>query len=270
VEDPSPVGAEGIGVHLEGPFDKTKKCGAQPKEYIIKPSEEFIENLQKEYDGLKLITVAPEIEGMSDFILFLQNKHITVSVGHTAAKFKEFKRAQNLGVRSVTHTFNAMSPFTHREVGVAGGSMYLPVYNELIADGLHVDFTACKILGKIKGDKIILITDSMRAKGMGDGVSELGGQTVYVKNGEARLESGVLAGSVLTLDKAFKNAIDRIGLTEEQAIKAVTENPAANLGVLNEMGSIAVGKKANFTVINSDHEVVSTFVGGQKIFEKKQ
>ena len=261
-------GATVLGVHLEGPFINVDKKGAQPEEYIAKPEisrlEEYIEcsnNL------VKIVTVAPEVDGAIDFIKYAKSKGITLSAGHTSATYAELKEGVNAGLSCITHTYNAMTGIHHREIGVAGGSMLEDVYNEIIIDGKHVSFDAIRLLARLKADKLILITDSMRAKSMADGDYELGGQPVIVKNGEARLHDGTLAGSVLKLNDAVKNAITKVGLPVETVIKAVTENPAKNIGVFDKYGSIEVGKKANFTVLDNDYNVVATIVNGKTVYK---
>jgi len=221
-----------VGIHLEGPFINANKCGAQPKEYIVKPEIDAIKEYISLSNGLiKLITVAPEVDGALEFIKYCKKVGITLTAGHTSATYEEFKKGVESGITCTTHTYNAMSPFTHREIGVVGGALLEDVYNEVIADGIHVSIPAIKLLSSLKKDKLILVTDAMRAKGVSDGESELGGQKVYVKNGEARLADGTLAGSTLTMDKAFKNMVEKVGLSIEETAKAVSENPAKNLGI---------------------------------------
>ena len=261
-------GATVLGVHLEGPFINIDKKGAQPGEYIatldIARLKEYIDCSG---DLVKLITVAPEVNGALDFIKYAKENGLTVSCGHTSATYNQLKKGIDAGITCITHTYNAMTGVHHREVGVAGGSMLEDVYNEIIVDGIHVSFDAIKLLATLKADKLVLITDAMRAKGMVDGDYELGGQPVKVKNGEARLFDGTLAGSVLKMNNAVKNAVTKVGLTLTQAIKAVTENPAKNIGVFDRYGSIEVGKKANFTVLDDDFNVVATVVDGAVVYK---
>ena len=258
-----------VGIHLEGPFINPNKCGAQPKEYIAIPEIEAIKEYASLSNGsIKLITVAPEVDGALEFIKFCKGLGITLTAGHTSATYEEFKKGVDSGVTCTTHTYNAMSPFTHREIGVVGGALLEDVYNEVIADGIHVSIPAIKLLTSLKKDKLILVTDAMRAKGVSDGESELGGQKVYVKNGEARLADGTLAGSTLTMDKAFKNMVEKVGLTIEETAKAVSENPAKNLGIFDEYGSIEKGKRANLTILDNNLSVIMTVVNGKIAFSK--
>ena len=158
----------------------------------------------------------------------------------------------------------------HREIGVVGSAILLDQLNcEMIADCIHVSVPAMKLLVKSKPlDKLTLITDAMRAKGMPDGESELGGQVVIVKNGEARLKDGVLAGSVLKMNVAIKNLVEKVGVPLTQAVDYATVNPAKSLGIYDTMGSITVGKKANFAILNKDFEVIMTIRNGEIIYQK--
>ena len=263
-------GAELIGVHLEGPFISEKHIGAQPLKYVNDPDI----NLIKEYisssgNKIKLITLAPEENGAIDFINAVTNMGVKVSVGHSDAGYAAITKAMEVGLDSVTHTFNAQRGVHHRELGVAGTALLLDeLYAEVICDFIHISIPALKLIVKCKpSDKLILITDSMRAKGLPDGESELGGQRVYVKNGEARLNNGALAGSVLKMNDAVKNLVS-LGVPVCDAVDSASFNPAKSLNLDNEIGSIAVNKKANFAVVNENFEVIKTIRNGKVIFEK--
>ena len=269
-ETDSKEGARVVGIHLEGPFIAAKMKGAQPLEYIKEPDvKTFDEYNAASGNAIKLVTLAPEVEGMGEFIAHLKNKGIVASIGHTSAKYEEVKVAVEAGANNVTHTYNAQSPLHHREIGVVGSAMLLDELNcELICDTIHVSVPAMKVLVKNKPlDKVSLITDAMRAKGLPDGVSELGGQTVYVKNGEARLEDGTLAGSVLRMNKAVQNMVMKVGVPFTQAVDYATINPARMLGIDHEAGSIKVGKRADFTVLNEQFDVIMTVRGGEIIYK---
>lgn len=262
-------GARLIGVHLEGPFICEKYKGAQPLEYITAPDTELFDKLYAASgNSVKTVTLAPETDGALELIKHLRKTGVTTSLGHTAANAEQMKRAIEAGATSVTHTFNAQSPFAHRDAGAAGIALGDDrLHCELIADGIHVSADAVKILLKCKPhDKISLITDSIRAKGADDGVSELGGQTVYVKNGEARLADGTLAGSVLRMDRAVKFMIEKAGLSLGEAVDLATVNPAKKLGVYDLMGNIEIGKRADFAVLDRDLSVIRTIVGGKIVF----
>ena len=261
-------GAELIGVHLEGPFISRKYLGAQKSEFVAAPAVEYFAELQQAAGGkIKLVTLAPE-EGGGELIKALVAGGVVPSVGHSAATFAQVDSARKLGLSCVTHTFNAQSPFNHREAGVAGAALSCDdLFCEVIADTVHVSVPALRLLLKNKpDDKIVLITDAIRAKGLGDGVSELGGQTVFVEGGQARLADGTLAGSVLKMNVAVKNFVEKCGVEVTRALDFASYNPAKNLGVLNERGCVAEGLRADFALIDDKFNVKAAFVGGEKVF----
>ena len=220
--------------------------------------------------NIKIVTLAPEVDGSAELIPYLKERKIVASIGHTDATFEQVESARELGATNITHTYNAQTPLHHRKAGVVGAAMLDDkIACELICDTIHVSVPAMKLLVKNKPhDKLILITDSMRAKHLPDGVSELGGQTVIVKGGEARLENGALAGSVLKMNVAVKNMVEKVGVDFCTAVDFATANPAKALGVYDERGSIAVGKRADFTVLDKDFNVLATYVGGRKMYSK--
>lgn len=270
-ENRSAEGAELIGVHLEGPFICEKFCGAQPKEYIEKPTaERFDEYMAASGGGIKVLTFAPEVEGAPDFVKHICSCGVVASVGHSAAREADVRAVIEAGAKSVTHTYNAQSGVHHRDIGVAGSALlYDDLACELIADGIHISAPAMKLLARNKPwDKLLLVTDAMRAKGCPDGESELGGQKVIVKRGEARLVDGTLAGSVLKMNVALKNLVELVGVPLERAIDCVSKNPARLLGIENERGSIAVGKKADFCVLDNNFNVLLTIREGEIIYKE--
>ena len=263
-------GARVVGIHLEGPFIAAAHKGAQPLEYVAKPDVAgFDEYNEASGNAIKIVSLAPEIEGADELIKHLDKKGVVASIGHTGAKFADVEKAVAAGAKNVTHTYNAQSALHHREIGVVGSAMLVDELNcELIADTIHVSVPAMRLLVKNKNaEKISLITDAMRAKGIPDGESELGGQKVFVKNGEARLADGTLAGSVLRMNKAIENIVTKVGVPFEQAVDYATINPARLLGIDNEAGSIKVGKRADFTVLNDKYEVILTIRGGEVIYK---
>ncbi len=263
-------GARVAGVHLEGPFIAAAHKGAQPLEYVKEPDiATFDEYNAASGNCIKIVTLAPEIEGADKLIAHLSANGVVASIGHTGAKYADIKKAVEAGAKNVTHTYNAQTALHHREVGTVGSAMLFDELNcEMIADTIHVSVPAMQLLAKNKTvDKLTLITDAMRAKGIPDGVSELGGQTVYVKNGEARLEDGTLAGSVLRMNNAVRNAFEKVGIPFLQAVDCATINPATNLGLADEIGSIKVGKKADFTVLNNEFEVLLTVRDGEIVYK---
>ena len=262
-------GAQVLGVHLEGPFISPKHIGAQPLEYVAKPSVEIFD----EYDALsggniKIVSLAPEQEGGLELVEHLAKLGKVASIGHTGSKFEDVERAVKAGAKNVTHTYNAQTALHHREVGVVGSAMLFDELNcEVICDTIHVSVPAIRLVIKNKPhDKFTLITDAMRAKGMPDGLSELGGQEVFVKNGEARLKDGTLAGSVLKMNVAVKNLVEKVGVSFTDAIDFATYNPAKNIGVLAERGTIEVGKRADFAILDDEFNVLCTIVGGEVVY----
>lgn len=264
-------GAEILGVHLEGPFISSSHIGAQPLEYVAEPLVETFKKYQ-EVSGntIKLVSLAPEVPGAEELIKYLKSQNIVASVGHSAAGFNDVEKAVAAGISNVTHTYNAQKAYHHRDIGTVGAALLLDELNcEIICDTIHVSVPAIKMVVKNKPHtKVTLITDAMRAKQLEDGVSELGGQTVIVKNGEARLENGTLAGSVLLMNVAVKNVVEKVGVPFIDAIDMATINPARNLGVDKEMGSIALGKKANLTVLDKDFSVVMTIREGNVVYKR--
>ena len=263
-------GARVLGVHLEGPFIAAAHKGAQPLEYVKAPDIEVFDGYNAASgNSIRIVTMAPEVDGAQEFVAHLAKQGIVPSIGHTGAKFADIEKATQAGACNVTHTYNAQTALHHREIGTVGSAMLIDALNcELIADTIHVSVPAMRLLVKNKPlDKLTLITDAMRAKGLPDGVSELGGQTVYVKNGEARLEDGTLAGSVLRMNRAVQNMVEKVGVPFTQAVDYATINPAKNLKIDNETGSIKVGKRADFTVLNANYDVLLTVRGGKVIYQ---
>ncbi len=264
-------GAQILGVHLEGPFISKDFAGAQPAEYIVAPNvADFKVYQEASGDNIRLVSLAPEVEGSTDLIKYLKDNNIVASIGHSNSKYADVEAAVKAGATNLTHTYNAMKPVHHREVGTVGSAyLFDELYCECICDGIHVSAPAIKLLHKNKpDDKFVLITDAMRAKHLPDGVSELGGQVVIVKNGEARLENGTLAGSVLKMNNAVKNVMKFLDLPIERVVKYASLNPAKNLGVDNYLGSIKEGKRADFVILDKNLNVVKTYRAGKIIFEK--
>ena len=269
-EADSDEGARVVGVHLEGPFIAAAHKGAQPLEYVKAPDIAAFDGYNAASgNAIRIVTLAPEVDGAEEFIRHLTAQGIVSSIGHTGAKYPDIEKAVANGASNVTHTYNAQTALHHREIGTVGSAMLIDDLNcELICDTIHVSVPAMRLLVKNKPlDKLSLITDAMRAKGIPDGISELGGQVVYVKNGEARLEDGTLAGSVLRMNRAVQNMVEKVGVPFTQAVDYATINPARMLKIDNEAGSIEVGKRADFTVLNANYDVVLTVRGGKVIYQ---
>ena len=260
-------GAKVLGAHLEGPFINAIYKGAQPERYIIKPSYDFI----KEYtDVRKLVTYAPEMDDNYSFTKEVKEKtDITLSIGHTNATYNQAKQAFACGCSHVTHLFNAMTPLNHREPGVVGAALTSDVFTELIADTIHVNKELFQFILDNKGkDKMILITDSMRAGCMKDGKYDLGGQEVIVKDGAARLSSGTLAGSVLTLNKAIYNFFRNTDATFDEVIHMATLNPATSIGVSDFKGSLEIEKDADIAIFDEEMNCYLSIVEGREVYNK--
>ena len=263
-------GAAVLGVHLEGPFISVKHIGAQPLEYVAKPDVKvFDEYYKASGNAIKIVSLAPEADGADELIKHLTSLGVTASAGHTDAGYEAIEKAIKIGLKNVTHTYNAQKALHHREIGTVGSAMLFDELNaEAICDTIHLSVPAIKLLIKNKPhDKFTLITDSMRAKHLSDGISELGGQEVIVKNGEARLKDGTLAGSILKMNDAVKNLVLKCGVLFTDAIDFATANPAKNLGVFDKIGSIKEGKNADFTVLDGDFNVHLTVRNGNVIFK---
>ncbi len=265
-------GAELLGVHLEGPFISPKHIGAQPLEYVVTPDVKLFDGYNDlSGNNIKIVSLAPEEKDGLELVKHLKHLGIIASVGHSGASYDDIIAGVELGLSNVTHTFNAQTGVHHREIGIVGSAMLIDQLNcEIICDAKHVSIPAIKLLIKNKPhDKITLITDSMRSKGLPDGVSELGGQKVIVKDGFAKLENGTLAGSVLKMNNAIKNLVEA-GVSFTDAIDFATINPAKNLGIFGERGSIEVGKRADFTILDKNFNVLYTIIKGEVVYRNNQ
>lgn len=259
-------GATVIGVQMEGPYFSLEYKGAQNPEFIKEGTiDEINEYLELCPDLIKLFSLAPE-KNSNEVIKYLKDKGIVVSMGHTAATCERVKEACKCGLSHATHTYNGMKGLHHREAGALGAVMLLDeIYAELILDKIHVHPDSAKILLKCKGiDKVILISDCIMASGMAEGKYSLGGLDVTVKDGEARVDSGSLAGSILTMDMAFKNAIEVLGLSVNDAVKLCSTNVAREFGLLHK-GQIREGFDADILILNNDYSINSVFIAGKKL-----
>lgn len=261
-------GARILGINCEGPFINPSKKGAQAEEHIKRPDGDFIID---NADILKVYTVAPEMDGALECIeKVYKDGRVLSSMGHTGATFEEAKAGIAAGVRHTTHLFNAMTPLMHRNPGVVGAALSDDrVSCELIADTFHVNKGLFGIVAKLKGDKLCLITDCMRAGGMPDGDYTLGGQPVKKKGIQCLLEDGTIAGSVLKLNNAVKNLYDNTDLSVAEAFAAASLNPAKVLGEDKEIGSIEAGKRADIIICDDDFNIIKTIIGGTLRYECK-
>lgn len=265
-------GSKILGVHLEGPFLSTKHPGAQNKAHIKKPDIELFDKWQDiSLNSIKLITIAPEEPNGIGFIKHLKDNGVVVSIGHSDATYEQANEAISAGACHCTHLFNAMRPFHHREPGLPGAVLVSDeIMAELIVDGVHLHAGSVKLALKAKGlDKLMLVTDAMRARCLGNGDFDLGGQNVRVDGMEARLDSGVLAGSVLTQYQALKLFIEQVGSSMADladAVKLSSENPAKQLNIFHKYGSLEPGKAADMVVLDKNLDVKNTYIDGDCVF----
>ena len=259
-------GAEVLGAHLEGPFINNNYKGAQSNKYIQEPSFCFIKNY---IDIIKIISYSPETDKNLSFTKEIKEKtNIVLSIAHSNATYDECKLAIDNGVSNITHLFNAMTPLNHREMGVVGAALTTDVYCEIICDNIHINPSLYQFVLNNKGkDKVILITDSMRAGCMPDGKYDLGGQEVFVKNNVARLASGNLAGSVLTLNKAVYNFLKNTNLTINEAINLASLNPAKSINMDSTKGSLEVGKDADIALFDDEMNCYMSISHGEIVFD---
>ncbi|TGA99753.1 N-acetylglucosamine-6-phosphate deacetylase [Sporolactobacillus shoreae] len=260
-----PGEAEIVGVHLEGPFISKDKAGAQPLEYISVADIHRFDEWQKLSGGhIKEVTLAPEIEGGLPLIRHLADQNVVASIGHSNGTGEDVIRAVDAGATQVTHVYNGMRGMHHREPGILGGALlHHELYNELICDGIHVCQGMVNLAYKLKGsDRMILITDAMRAKCLKNGTYDLGGQEVLVKDGLAVLASGTIAGSVLKMDQAIRNILDFTDATLEDIVQMGAVNPARQCGIFDRKGSLEAGKDADFIILDEEDQLVMTVCRG--------
>lgn len=261
-------GAEILGIHFEGPYLNKAHKGAQPEEYCVKPNIEQFKRYQKAAHGLiKYITMA--VENDEDFTLtkYCSQNNVVVSIGHSNATYEQAVQAYAHGARSMTHVYNAMTPFTHRANGLVGGALRIRnMYGEIICDGNHSTLAALNNFFTSKGpDYSVMITDSLMCKGFPVGTKfDFGGQEVVIyPDGSAHLvEAGNLAGSTLNVNKGLKILIENALVPVNYAINACTSNPARCLHVDDRKGTIGVGYDADLVVLDRDYEVVQTYCKG--------
>ena len=249
-------GAKVVGINMEGPFLDPAKKGAHVEKWIAAPDVAFVRELNQDADGLvRLVTLAPNMDGAEEFIKEM-HEEVCISLGHTAADYDCASRAMKLGAHHVTHLYNAMQPFGHRAPGLIGAAMDDPeCMVELICDGYHIHPSAIRAAFRMFGpERVILISDSMRATGMENGTYELGGQEVTVKDRKAVLKDGTLAGSATNLYGCMCKAVE-FGIPLEQAIMAVTANPARSIGIFDRVGSIRIGKQADLLLVSENIEL---------------
>lgn len=258
------VGAALCGINLEGPFLSMAKKGAQNGAWLQEPSVELLRRLENLSDGLvKLVSMAPELPGAMDFIRAV-SREVRVSIAHTTADYDTAIEAFAAGAEQVTHLFNAMPPFTHRAPGVVGAAFDTPDCRvELICDGVHVHPSVVRSTFKLFGaDRVILISDTMRAAGMPDGDYTLGGQAVTKRGKHATLADGTLAGSVTDLMDCLRTAVS-FGIPLADAVRAAAVNPARAIGIYSRAGSLESGKRANLVLLDRDLRIKHVIFRGE-------
>ena len=263
-------GAQPLGIHLEGPFISNTKRGTHRADKILAPDATmFADWIQKSAGGLKLLTLAPELDGVNDLIELAERAGIHVAMGHSNASYEEAVAAAGRGIRYAVHTFNAMRGFTHRDPGIVGAILADDrIYAEIICDGIHVNPEVVRIFARAKPrNRVLLVTDAMSATGMPDGEYSLGGEKVKMVQGVCRDSDGRLAGSTLTQDAALRNFVAWTGMTLQDALFGLTCNPAQTLN-LTGRGRIEPGSRADLVMLDNELHVVRTIVDGRQVFER--
>lgn len=263
-------GAEILGVYHEGPFISKEKRGAHPETYIIDPNEKDLEELIAPA-AASMMTIAPELPKAIEMIKILKDRDILASIGHTNAKYEDIQKAIEAGATHVTHCFNAMSEFNHREPGTVGGVLESNELTcEIICDLFHVHPAAISLLIKTKGpQRVAIVTDGILPTGLDDGTYEFAGQNVHVKNGSTRLESGVLAGSIATMNVAVKNLYKTVGLSLPVISIMASTTPARILELGIKKGQIAENYDADLTILDKDFNAKYTIVGGNVVYQSQ-
>lgn len=264
----TPIGAKIIGIHAEGPFLNIKKKGAMNPENILVPDKEKLDAMIESSNGLlKLITIAPDVDGAIDFIKYAHESDITVSLGHTDATYDIAEKAFLAGATQTTHTFNAMRAYSHREPGILGAALTNPeIVCEMICDYVHLHPATVKLIYLAKGaDNINMISDSEYATGLNIKEFMADGQKVYLKDGVLRLEDGTISGSAMTLLDGVKHLLHD-GYPIGDVAKMASLNPAKSMKADDYLGSIKVGKCADFAVLDEEFELYATFIDGKRVF----
>lgn len=245
-----------LGINMEGPFLDPKKKGAHVEENIMDPDVEFFRFCNEQSQNrIKLVTLAPNMPNAFEFIDALKDE-VTISLGHTACDYETASKAFAMGANHVTHLYNAMQPFEHRKPGLIGAAFDCKdCMPELICDGIHINESVVRATFALFKDRVVLISDSMRATGLDDGVYDLGGQEVTVKGKLATLSDGTIAGSATNLFDCMRTAIS-FGIPATEAVAAATINPAESIGVSSFVGVIAEQRKADLLILDQDFQLV--------------
>lgn len=257
-------GSEIVGIHFEGPYLNPEMAGAQSKEHIRFPSIEEVKLLSSFFNNVaRRLTLAPEVDDGINFIKKLNDLGIIVSIGHTNASYEQAVQAFSAGARIVTHIFNGMRVFHHREPGVVGAALnFSKAYVETILDLIHLHPATVELVYKCKGSKkVVIVTDAIAGAGLPDGTFKLGPIEIIVRDGVSRLPNGTLAGSTLTMDRALKNAV-KIGIPLAKALEMVTLTPCKAM-MIKGKGCIMEGNDADLVVLDKDLNVIATYLKGE-------
>ncbi len=269
-------GATNLGVHLEGPFISYEKRGAHPIKYIKgEPINSFdeLKDMYKYLDDVSIITLAPELDESGDIIRELTNHGITVSLGHSIGTLKDGERGINCGANFITHLFNAMLPFHHRDPGLVGlltssGITKPTVYYGIIADGNHTHYAALRIAYKSNPEGMVLVSDAISATGLESGTHQIGVQEVEIKdNGAYIAGTDILCGSIATLDYCVRHLREVMGCSKVEAIECATLHPAQVLGISHKKGTLNFGADADFIILDEELNVLATFISGTCVFK---
>ena len=260
-------GAKLVGINMEGPFINVSKKGAQNAKYVVPTNYAMYKDLQTLSEGLiTLVDIAPEEEGALEFIKETKDE-VRISIAHTTANYEQAENAFAAGATHVTHLYNAMPPFNHREPGVVGAAFdQKDAFVELICDGFHIHPAVVRATFTLFGpDRVVLISDSMRATGLPDGEYELGGQKVFLKAGKCTLTDGTIAGSSRNLMQCLKTAVQKMDIPLDVAVGAATINAAKSVGLDHICGSIKVGRAADLVLLDQDLNIKAVYIDGKEI-----
>ncbi len=266
------IGAKLVGINMEGPFISEKKKGAQAAEHIRPCSLPLYRKLQEESGNLiRLVDIAPETKGAMEFIDAVKGETV-ISIAHTTADYDITSEAFARGASHVTHLYNAMPPLSHREPGVIGAARDAKNCRvELICDGIHIHPSVVRATFEMFGaERIILISDSMRATGLADGQYTLGGQDVFVKGAKATLADGTIAGSVTNLAECMRKVVKEMGIPLETTIACAAVNPAREIGIYDTCGSITPGKTADLVLLDKELQVKAVYINGSRVVNQQR
>jgi N-acetylglucosamine-6-phosphate deacetylase len=266
-------GATPLGIHMEGPYISLERCGAQNRVHVRLPDIDELEQIYKVSAGwIKIITLAPEVEGALEAVNWLSTRGVLPAAGHTNATFDEMAAGIEAGVRHASHLFNAMKVFHHREPGAAGAALVDDrVTVELIADGAHLHPAILRLAANAKGTCMTaLVSDCIAPAGLPEGEYEFGGLKVTVRQGKSHLKSGRLAGSTIRLCNAVENMVRLASFTVPEAVKMATSSPARIVGISDKKGRLAPGMDADVAVLDRDFSVLLTVVGGNVVFKRDE